>query len=305
MASDSAPSYEDVSDSDLFKQVSLHNGGVQVSLLAERLLPILTNLSQGAESGAMYITFTHDRITLISDVSQLGVHQEVYLYPEPSQYSFMTGASVEDRRLGRIYMKVKFPAIKSAIGKDAVGLVRICKPYGLPDLSIEPESSTTKTPVACSLVSKTPVMEVPDSNAVLWTGPISELISALSPVCGTKSNHIYVYIEHSGKGIYFYTYHPVSAIALQSHVGITTQAEFDVIEKGTRCRSKEMSKYLEFKISKRGLKAVTKLASEKESTKHRSKDAGEAIILSLPTGGLVVEYILANNGDTHRVYLTK
>ena len=292
-------------EGNLFKQVSLHNGEVQVSLKAERILPILTNLAQGAESGAMYIVFSHNKITLVSDVSQLGLHQEVYLYPEPSHYSFMSDMSVEDKMIGRVYMKVKFSAIKSAIGKDTSGIVKIRKVHGLPILSIEPEASDTKTPITCSMVSKTPIMPEPESSSTLWTGPISSLISALSTVCVTKSNHIYIYIEHSGKGLYFYTHHPVSAITLQTSVGSTSQSEFDIIEKGTRCRSKEVSKYLEFKISKRGLKSLIKITSEKESVKHRSKDNGDIIILSDSAGGLVTEYILASSGDMHRVYLSK
>lgn len=257
-------------------QLNLHNGSVKVEFdNADTLHSLITNLNTGMEGGGNYIVFYHDRVSFISDATQLGLQQYVELRPDLDTYDFIPGLPVEMRRTSRIILKTRFSNVKNALAKDKnvktkKRSVTIRKSKGNPNLEIvvnHDTGSSSPHNITCTIVSQLPERpSAEEGTAPIWSGDVSKLIAGLTYIYNNKSDHIHVYLKTNGSGIYFYAYHITAGHGSRGTVGDVSAEEFRTDEKNIKLIPKVSRDYIEYRITRKALKSIQKIANEKAST---------------------------------------
>lgn len=285
------------------EQKEVHNGEVKVKLpSADLIRDLLGNLNTGVEGGGNYVVFRPDRIELISDADKLGIKQYATIYPRSDLYTFLPSLSLESRRTSRIIVKCRFSAMKAALTRDRGTKTKerrleIHKESGSPKMNLSIvtlESSSSPSTLDCTIISQLPKRPDGGTNQV-YTGSLSQMSKALSPICTSKAERVRTYIKNDGSGIFFYAYHAVTGFGVRSPIGRVTADDFETIDKGTRLLPRDSTAFMEYNLSKKALKCIQKLTNE----------SGDDVVTfySGASGVLRVECAIGEAPDEHILYL--
>lgn len=298
--------HDDIFYTDRDLQIDIHNGEVDLLISdGEWFLSLLANLTLGVEGAGNYLIFRHDRVLLISDASQLGVMQVVELRPDPETYKFAPTLPIDVKLTSRVNMRVKYSNIRSLIAlpqykptKSHNRAVHIRKARGRGDLEVttrdmvEPGDELSAQLVTCSVISHPPIPPDSRSATLMWSGPVSDLVTALASIVVNKSDVVFMYIRTDGSGIHFYTYHPTTGQGNRSSVGPIPESDFRLEEHNTRLVPTSRN-YITYRVSRRGLRVMQKLGHERPATLH----------LYCVTETIAMFECVVAEEHTHRYYL--